>query len=87
MNRKSELELHQDFGRWAELVDRAAHAENEVDSEAPALQAAELEKKWTYAGEYWRTLRELYDLWYENVARIQKRTGVTRRADIRDQAS
>ncbi|MET8777170.1 hypothetical protein AB0H49_05260 [Nocardia sp. NPDC050713] len=57
--------LHQDFKRWSELVDRAAHADNEVEREKPALAAAELESKWTRtATEVWRTL---HDQWCESI--------------------
>ncbi|MBF6469997.1 hypothetical protein IU427_33310 [Nocardia beijingensis] len=87
MDRESELELHKDFGRWTELVDRAAHAQNEVDRAIPALQAVELEQKWIYAGEHWRTLRESYYLWYEYLARVRKRTDANIRAAIRDHRS
>ncbi|MEV6257394.1 hypothetical protein ACIHAX_31260 [Nocardia sp. NPDC051929] len=57
MHKKAEQALHQDFHRWTALVDRAAHAENEVERENPALAAAELQEKWTRtAPEGWRTL-------------------------------
>ncbi|MFQ6326888.1 hypothetical protein ACLMAL_12185 [Nocardia sp. CWNU-33] len=61
MNRKAAHRLRQDFNHWTELVDRAAHAENEVEREQPALRAAELEQKWisTYL-EDWNTMRDIY---------------------------
>ncbi|WP_330230580.1 hypothetical protein OHA40_32310 [Nocardia sp. NBC_00508] len=61
--------LPQDFNRWAELVDRAAHAENEVEREGPASAAAELEEKWIRAAaEDWRTL---HDQWCERIDRTR----------------
>lgn len=72
MERTTEYELYRDFGLWTELVDRAAHAENEVEREIPVSRAAELEQKWTStASELWRTLHELYEQWYETVDRLR----------------
>ncbi|WP_431952244.1 hypothetical protein [Nocardia lijiangensis] len=66
---KIEDALHQDFNRWSELVDRAAHADNEVEREKPALAAAELEMKWTRtATEVWKTL---HDQWCERIGRTR----------------
>ncbi|WP_433724545.1 hypothetical protein ACQP0C_27615 [Nocardia sp. CA-129566] len=63
MDSKVEGELNADFQRWIELVDRAAHAENEVEREKPALRVAELDEKWTSAAaENWHEMREN---WYE----------------------
>ncbi len=71
MHKKVENALHQDFNRWTELVDRAAHAENEVERERPALAAAELEEKWIHtAAEGWRTL---HDQWCERIDRTRVR--------------
>ncbi|MGY2025338.1 hypothetical protein [Nocardia gipuzkoensis] len=67
MRKQVEDALHQDFNRWTALVDHAAHAENEVEREKPAVAAAELEKKWMRtAAENWRTL---HDQWCEVTSR------------------
>ncbi|MGO4613217.1 hypothetical protein AB4305_21345 [Nocardia sp. 2YAB30] len=59
MHKKVENALRQDFERWAELVDRAAHGENEVEREKPALAAAALKMQWIRAAaEDWRALHE-----------------------------
>ncbi|MGV9823488.1 hypothetical protein [Nocardia xishanensis] len=69
MHKAIEDALHQDFNRWSELVDRAAHADNEVEREKPALAAAELEMKWTsIATEVWTTL---HDQWCERIDRTR----------------
>ncbi|MFE9319924.1 hypothetical protein ACIHDR_09585 [Nocardia sp. NPDC052278] len=69
MHKKVEEALHQDFDRWTELVDRAAHAENEVEREKPALAATELQMKWSRtAAEDWRTL---HDHWCEGIDRMR----------------
>ncbi|MFX0578351.1 hypothetical protein [Nocardia nepalensis] len=69
MRTKVEDALHQDFNRWSELVDRAAHADNEFERERPALAAAELEMKWIRtAAEDWRTL---HDQWCERIDRTR----------------
>ncbi|WP_067464682.1 hypothetical protein [Nocardia amamiensis] len=69
MGKKVVDALHQDFHRWSELVDRAAHADNEVERERPALAAAELETKWIRtAADDWRTL---HDQWCESIDRTR----------------
>lgn len=69
MRKNVEDALHQDFNRWSELVDRAAHADNEVEREKPVLAAAELEMKWIRtAAEEWRTL---HDQWCERIDRTR----------------
>ncbi|WP_280244057.1 hypothetical protein [Nocardia abscessus] len=83
MERTIEVELYQDFGLWTELVDRAAHAENEVEREIPALRAAELEQKWTSTtSELWRTLHELHEQWYEIVDRLRAGSKSEAYADV-----
>ncbi len=83
MERMIENELYRDFGLWTELVDRAAHAENEVDREIPALRSAEIEQKWiSTAGELWRFLHELYDRWYETVDRLRAETKSVAYVDV-----
>lgn len=67
-SQQTEYELHRDFRRWTQLVDDAAHAENEVDRELPALRAAALKQKWiNTASELWRTLQELHEQWFDTV--------------------
>ncbi|WP_157172546.1 hypothetical protein [Nocardia pneumoniae] len=83
MERTIENELYRDFGLWTELVDRAAHAENEVEREIPALRSAELKQKWiSTAGELWRSLHELYERWYETVDRLQAETKSVAYGDV-----
>ncbi|WP_406230479.1 hypothetical protein [Nocardia sp. NBC_01009] len=88
MYRKVDYELHQDFKRWTELIDRAAHAENEVEREKPALQAAALEEKWSCtAAEFWRIMRDLHERRYENIALVRARARAEMRTDIDDPRS
>ncbi|MEU7629729.1 hypothetical protein AB0C34_07040 [Nocardia sp. NPDC049220] len=71
----TESELHQDFRRWTELVDRAAHAENEVERETPAVRAAELERKWIFAAaDDWNTMRNRHEQWCERIDRRRATT-------------
>lgn len=71
MRKKVDDALQQDFDRWTELVDFAAHAENEVEREKPALAAAELEMKWIRtAAEDWTAL---HDEWCESIDRTRAR--------------
>lgn len=82
MHKTVEKALHQDFNRWTELVDRAAHGENEVEREKPALAAAELEERWVHAAaEDWRIL---HDQWCERIDRMRASvTSEIRAASIR----
>ncbi|MFI6369042.1 hypothetical protein ACIBG0_40770 [Nocardia sp. NPDC050630] len=60
MDSKTECELRADFQHWLELVDHAAHAENEVEREKSAQRAVELEQKWRcIAAEDGNALHEL----------------------------
>ncbi|MGV9823814.1 hypothetical protein [Nocardia xishanensis] len=88
MDKKSEAELHRDFKRWIELIDHAAHAENEVDREIPALQAVKLEQKWINAGnELWNTLHDLYEQWFDTVDRTRSRAATHARSAVQDTRS
>lgn len=56
-----EQEIDKDFSRWAQLIDWAAHAENEVEAAQPAARAAALAKKWvSLAPTKWDALRAQY---------------------------
>ncbi|MFR9773757.1 hypothetical protein [Nocardia sp. SC052] len=63
-------ELHQDFRRWLEFVDHAAHAENEVEGERPAMRSAELAQKWiANFAEEWNAMCDLHEQRCANKAR------------------
>lgn len=64
-----QAELLNDFESWVRLIDWAAHAENEVERENPALRAEELARKWrSVAAEDWNALCDQHEQWCAWVA-------------------
>ncbi|MBF6223384.1 hypothetical protein IU479_35540 [Nocardia abscessus] len=69
MQLAEKTELLKDFECWVKLVDWAAHAENEVERENPAVRAEELARKWrSVAAEDWNALCDQYEQWCARVA-------------------
>lgn len=72
---KLDQRLHGDYRRYAELVDHAAHGENEVDRGQFARQAAELREYWQMtAPADWQQLRELQQQWETDPATARAST-------------
>lgn len=64
--------LHTDYARYAELIDRAAHGENEVDRGHFARSAAELREYWAMtAPEEWEQVSQLHQQWQTDPERTR----------------
>lgn len=76
MNPLEQLDIHQAFGEWDETINRAGHAENEVEREPLAAKAAAIAEPWQ-SGKYaedWNFLRDLREQWREDPDRMREET-------------
>ena len=72
---KLDQQLHTDYHRYAELIDHAAHGENEVDRGQFARRAEELREYWQMtAPREWQQLRELQQQWAADPATARELT-------------
>ncbi|MGY2063273.1 hypothetical protein ACW9HQ_50985, partial [Nocardia gipuzkoensis] len=64
---KLDQQLHTDYRRYAELLDHAGHAENEVDRAEFGRRANDIEQQWTaQAPQDWQIMRELHQGWQDD---------------------